>query len=139
MKLTTSFGQIKILSTNIAEIIINEGIEISLEMVEEYDTLMAKNFNGNYAVLVNRINHYSYAYEALISVGSAQHLIAVAAIDYGEISDQRSREIKSVRQMDNLNIKEFSGLELGRASAINWLNEQLENVANNAKISQQWR
>lgn len=132
MKLITSFGQINLISANIAEVIINKNIEISLEMVEEYDALMAKYFHGNYAVLVNRLNHYRYAYEALICAVSAQHLIAVAVINYGAVSDRRTREIKSVRQMDNLNIQEFSGLELGRESAVKWLNEQLENIASNA-------
>jgi len=125
MKLTTSFGQINFISSNVAEIIINKNIEISLEIVDEYDALMAKQFAGNYAILVNRVNSYRYAYEALLCVGSAQHLKAAAIINYGTASEQRTKDLKSIRHMDNLNIKEFSGLELGRESAINWLNEQL--------------
>jgi len=139
MKLTTSFGQINIISKNIAEVIINNDTEISLEIVDEYDTLMAKHFTNNYAILVNRINDYRFAYEALLCVGSAQHLKAAAIINYGTASQQRTKDLNSIRHMDNLNIKEFSGLELGRESAINWLNEQLEKVDINAKLPQQFR
>ena len=61
MKLTTSFGQINLIATNIAEVIINNNIEITLEIVDEYDALMAKHFTQNYALLVNRINSYSFS------------------------------------------------------------------------------
>ena len=125
MKLTTSFGQINLIAPNIAEVIINENIEITLEIVDEYDALMAQHFSGSYAVLVNRINSYRFAYEALLCIGSEQNLKALAIINYNKASEQQTRDLKSVRHMDNLNIKEFSGLELGRENAIHWLNEQL--------------
>tara|TARA_R110002167_G_scaffold159205_1_gene354748 strand:+ start:11709 stop:12116 length:408 start_codon:yes stop_codon:yes gene_type:complete len=125
MKLNTSFGQINFLDANIAEVIINENIEITLEIVDEYDALMAQHFSGSYAVLVNRINSYRFAYEALLCIGSEQNLKALAIINYNKASEQQTRDLKSVRHMDNLNIEEFSGLELGRENAIHWLNEQL--------------
>ncbi|MGB1261654.1 MAG: hypothetical protein ACPG52_01995 [Cognaticolwellia sp.] len=125
MTLNTSFGQINLISPNIAEIIINKDIEVTLELIDEYDALMAKHFSGNYAALVNRINSYSYSYEALLCVGSAQRLIATAIISYGVENEHQTTNLTSVRHMDNLNIKEFSGLELGRDSAIAWLNKQL--------------
>tara|TARA_R110000737_G_scaffold236632_1_gene249016 strand:- start:3929 stop:4348 length:420 start_codon:yes stop_codon:yes gene_type:complete len=136
MKLTTSFGEINILPKNIAEVIINKDIEISLEFVDEYDALMAKNFSGHYAVLVNRINRYHYAYEALLCVGSAQNLKAAAIINYGSESELQTENLKSVRHMDSLNIKEFSGLELGRDSAINWLIEQLAQANKSEQVLQ---
>jgi hypothetical protein len=136
MKLNTSFGQINFLDTNIAEVIINENIEITLEIVDEYDALLTKRFSGNYAVLVNRINSYSFAYEALLCVGSAENLKALAIINYNKASEQQTKELISVRHMDNLNLKEFSGLELGRDNAIHWLNEQLTAINKNEAIVQ---
>lgn len=130
MSITTSFGQIKIISPNIAELIINQGVEISLELVEKYDAIMSEKFNEGYAVLVNRINNYSYAYEALLCIGSAKNLKAAAIINYSAANEQQTKDLKSIRHMDNLNIKEFSGLELGRDNAINWLKEQLTQNVN---------
>ena len=139
MKLTTSFGQINIISSCIAEVIINQDVEITLELLEEYDAIMAKKFTGNYAVLVNRINNYRYAYEALLCAGSAQNLRAAAIIEYGTNSEQRTQDLKSIRAMDNLNIKEFSGLELGREKAIAWLDEQLTEINDREKTTQSSR
>ncbi len=131
MKFITSFGQINLLTTNIAEVIINDKIEVTLEIVDEYDALMAKHFAINYAILVNRINSYSFSYEALLCVASAQNLKALALINYRAENAQQTQNLKTIRHMDNLNIKEFSGLDLGRENAIKWLNEQLENANKN--------
>lgn len=125
MNINTHFGQIKLISPNIVEVVISQGIEISLELLEEYEGLMSEYFTDNYAILVNRLNNYSYAYEALLCIGSAQNLKAAAIINYGVAVAQQTKDLKSIRHMDNLNIKEFSGLELGRESAIAWLEEQL--------------
>ncbi|AZQ83940.1 hypothetical protein EKO29_07885 [Colwellia sp. Arc7-635] len=125
MKITTSFGLINIISANIAEIIVNEDVEITLEIVDEYDAVMAQTFPGNYAILVNKINNYRYAFEALLTIASAENQKATAIISYGIESEQQTTDLKTVRRIDNLNMKEFSGLNLGRASAIKWLNEQL--------------
>lgn len=136
MRITTSFGQIKLISPNIAEVVINQGVEISLELVEEYDAIMNQHFTENYAVLVNRINSYSYAYEALLCIGSAKNLTAAAIINYSMANEQQTKDLQFVRHMDNLNIKEFSGLELGRESAISWLEQQLSTVENNETAEQ---
>jgi hypothetical protein len=125
MKITTSFGLINIISANIAEIIVDEDVEITLEIVDEYDAIMAQTFPGNYAILVNKINNYRYAFEALLTIASAENQKATAIISYGAESEQQTVDLKSVRRIDNLNMKEFSGLNLGRACAIKWLNEQL--------------
>ena len=134
MNFITRFGHIKIITPNIAEIVINHGIEVSLEIVEEYEALMSEHFSDNYATLINRINNYSYAYEALLCVGSAKNLKAVAVINYGLDNEKQSKNVNIVQHIDKLNIKLFSGLELGRAHAIDWLNAQLTKASNNAKV-----
>lgn len=128
MHLTTSFGQIKFISSRLAEVIINQDVEVSIEFVEEYDAIMKTHFREPYAVLVNRINNYSYTYEALLCIGSAQNLKAAAIINYGATNARQAKDLQSVRQIDKLTIKEFSGLELGRESAIEWLEAQLHNA-----------
>lgn len=92
---------------------------------------MAKHFTQNYALLVNRINSYSFSYEALLCVASAQNLKALALINYRAENEQQTQNLKSARHMDNLNIKEFSGLELGRENSVKWLNKQLEDANKN--------
>lgn len=135
MQLKTSFGQINILSKRIAEVIVNQDIEITIELVEEYDEIMNQQFTGTFAVLVNRINNYTYSYEALLCLGSAQNLRVAAVISYGASNETQTKNLYSARHMDNFNIKEFSGLELGRDDAIIWLNEQLD-ALENSEITQ---
>ena len=134
MNFTTSFGHVKIISSNIAEIVINHGIEISLEVMEEYETLMNKHFTDHYATLINRINNYSYAYEVLLCIGSIKNLKAVAVINYGIENKQQAKDISAVHHVDNLNIKLFSGLELGRDNAIDWLKGELAKTCNNSEM-----
>ncbi len=133
MLLTTSFGQIEFISENIIEIIIKQNIEITLESMDEYENLMSKYVSGNYAVLVNRINRYSFTFEATLCVGSAENLKAAAIISYDNNNEPHTENLKSIRHMDNLNIKEFSGLELGREKAIKWLEDQLVTINKNQK------
>jgi hypothetical protein len=128
MNFNTSFGQVKLISSNIVEVIISQDIEVSLELVDEYELIMNKHFTENYAVLVNRVNNYSYAYEALLCIGSSKNLKAAAIINYGKANAQQTKNLQSIRRTDKLNVKEFSGLELGRDSAIDWLKEQLTNT-----------
>lgn len=128
MHLITSFGQIRFISSRLAEVIINQGVEVSIELVEEYDAIIKKHFHEPYAVLVNRINSYSYTYEALLCVGSTQNLKAAAIINYAAATAQQAKGLQSVHQIDKLIIREFSGLELGRESAIEWLEAQLHNT-----------
>ena len=133
MILTTSFGQIEFISENIIEIIIKQNIEVTLEFMDEYEDLMSKYVKGNYAVLVNRINRYSFTFEAILCVGSAENLKAAAIISYDNKHELQTENLKTIRHMDNLNIKEFSGLELGREKAIRWLEAQLAVMNKNHK------
>ena len=55
-----SFCTINICADNIAEVIIDENIEVSIEMVEEHDEFLCSIFKGSFGVLVNKINTYSY-------------------------------------------------------------------------------
>ncbi|WP_019026178.1 hypothetical protein [Colwellia piezophila] len=120
-----SFADINIISDSIAEIIIDEGVEISIEMVEEYDNFLACIFNGNYGVLINKINHYSYSLGAQFIMGSSENIVAIAAVNYTEQGKKSSKDIASRRTIDQLNLRTFSGLNLGWQDAITWLHLEL--------------
>lgn len=127
MKKILSFGFINILSENIAEIIINNNVVITLEMVDEYDQFLAEHFKGDFGLLINRINHYSYTFEAKLSIDSLEGLKAMAVVYYNEMSKESTNNILQTREVDNFNLKLFSGLELGWQSGLDWLNKELKN------------
>jgi len=122
-----SFADVNIISDSIAEVIIDEGIEVSIEMVEEYDNYLACIFNSNYAILMNKINNYSYSPEAQFIMGSTKSIIAIAAVNYNEQGRKSSKAITQKRIVDRLNFRTFSGLELGWQDAITWLKQELAN------------
>ena len=64
MKHKLSFGYITLLSENIAEVVVNRNVVMTLEMVDEYDYFLKCHFNGDFGLLINKINQYSYTFEA---------------------------------------------------------------------------
>jgi len=126
-----SFGYIKKLSEHVAEVIINNDIEVTIEMVEELDNLLSSLFSKKFGLLVNKINHYAYTYEAQLSIGSLEKMCAIAVVHYHPKSAQSTKQVKALRANDNWNIKEFSGLELGYHQALVWLDRQLKYAINN--------
>ena len=128
MKYTLSFGFINLISDNIAELMIDEGVVMSLEMCEEYDEFLLNYFEGPFAVLVNKIHNYTFTYEASLHVASVENLKAVAVITYDQLNLDKARDLLERRKHDELNVKNFSGLHMGRNKAIEWLEEELSKV-----------
>ncbi len=121
-----SFADINIISDSIAEIIIDEGVKVSIEMVEEYDNFLACIFKGNYGVLINKVNNYSYSPEAQFIMGSSENIVAIAAVNYTEQGNASSKEIAGRRAIDQLNVMTFSGLNLGWQEAMSWLQHEID-------------
>jgi len=125
MKHKLSFCTINMLGDAIAEVIVNGEFEISLEMVEELEAFYTEHFTKPFGVLINKINHYHYAFEAKLSIGSHEHLKAIAVVNYSEKSKKVTEDIAQVRKMDGWNLQSFSGLDLGWQQAHDWLKKEL--------------
>tara|TARA_R110000737_G_scaffold318924_3_gene329933 strand:- start:333 stop:743 length:411 start_codon:yes stop_codon:yes gene_type:complete len=125
MKHRLSFGYFTLLAENIVEVTIDEGIELSLEMIEECDIFFKAHIFGDFGMLINRINEYTYSYEAQLTIGSYQGLKAIAFVYYSENSKQIIEDINLTRAPDNWNSCIFSGLELEWQQALQWLQGEL--------------
>ncbi|MBL4822815.1 MAG: hypothetical protein JKX90_04735 [Colwellia sp.] len=125
MKHQLSFATITRLTDSIAEIIVNKDVEISLEMTEEFHQFLVANFNGDFGILVNKIYHYTYAFEAKLTLGSASNMKAIAVVFYNQAGSKTTDALLEVRAQDGLNLKLFSGLELGIKQGLDWLKEEL--------------
>lgn len=128
MKQRLSFGYISILADNIVEITVDEGVEISLEMIEESQRFLDSQLSNSFSMLINQVNDYTYSYEAQLSVASHENLVAVAFVYFSDFSKRVSETLNARRVHDNLNTKMFSGLELGWQEAITWLTDEM-NIA----------
>lgn len=120
-----SFASINIVSTKIVEVIVNQGIEISLEMSEEYDDFLTQHFQGNFALLINKINNYDFSFEAKLSMASHKDLIAIAVVTYDDEGRKSVGKLADLRERDGWNLRVFNGLNLGRQDSVDWLNSEL--------------
>jgi len=116
------------LDENIAEIIVNKSVEISIEMVEEYDEFLLTHFSSDFGLLINKINDYNYSFEAKLSIASNEHLKVMAVVNYSNESEELTQKIKNLRAVDDWNLKNFSGLDLGWQQAYDWLKEELSTL-----------
>lgn len=129
MKHQLDFGRINIINNNIAEIVINKDVDLSIEMMEQCEKIYSECFTGNFGLLVNKINGYRYMYETMLTVGSNTKMKAIAIVNYNNEGLTQSNRIIKLREMDELNIKNFSGLELGWQQAFDWLNKELSGIS----------
>ena len=120
-----SFAKINILNENVAEVIIDQDVVISLEMAEEYDGFLTSIFSNNFALLVNKINQYDFSFEAKLSMASHDNLTAIAVVTYDEESKAAVEEVSAMRQLDGWNLKVFDGLNLGWQEGLDWLQGEL--------------
>lgn len=123
-----SYATVNMLDDNLAEVVVDKNITVSLEMVEELEAFFTKNFTEPFALLVNKINDYQYSFEAMTCMASHELLTAFAVINYHDVQQDPINQVLELRAMDELNIKVFSGLELGWQEGKNWLIEQLAEV-----------
>jgi len=121
------FALINKVNDHIAEIIIDKDIVLTIEKTEELEIFLCAFFNSDFGLLMNKINHYSYTLEAQLSLCSREQMKAIATVFYNEKGSKTTQDIVRLRANDKLNVKEFSGLELGRQHALLWLESALIN------------
>lgn len=121
-----SFGcTINHLESNIAEVIVDSGVDLSIEMVEELDNYLKSFYPHDFALLVNKKNKYTYTYEAQLCLASLEHQRALAIL-YHDLQNEHIPPLLSQRvTLDDINVKIFPATKLGQNSAIDWLKEIL--------------
>jgi hypothetical protein len=128
-----SFAKINFISNDIAEVIVDNNIEVTIEMVEEFDAFLSVCDHANIGLLINRIHTYSYTFEAKLCLYSHHKMKAIALVYYSPQCRQSTLDIVNLRFMDPLNIKMFSGLDLGWQQAQEWLEQELHLLSDLSK------
>ena len=117
-----SFCKINKLNDSIAEVIVNEGVEVNSDMVEEYHGWLAANLKPPYGLLINRINQYSYDFDAQIKIGDLPEIKAITVVVYSKISEAATRVLMHLPRRNRWNIEMFHE----RIIALEWLADELE-------------
>jgi len=90
-----SFAQIVILRSDIAEFIVNDGIEINIAMVNEYHEFLLSHLKKPFSLLINKLNCYSYDFEAQTQLANLTEVNAMAVVTYTKASELATRSLSS--------------------------------------------
>jgi len=111
------FAKIIILREDIAEVIINDGIEMDVNMVEQYHNFLLSHLHAPFSLLVNKINAYSYDFPAQEKIASLKEINAMAVVAYNLTTEITTETLASYPRDVKWNLKIFSN----RDEALSWL------------------
>ncbi len=117
---TFSFATIILHEEDLAEIIVHEGVEMNVDLVEKVYQFLLSNLKTPISLLFNRLHSYSYSFEAQQYMGILPQIRAIAQVAYGPRSTQIAEFITKVSGKSHGNIRIFNAYEV----ALQWLKNQ---------------
>ena len=110
------FAEIIILKDNLAEVIINRGVLMDMEMVKEYHDFLLKHLKAPFSLLINKKHPYTYTYKAQTEIANLEE-IDFMAVFVERFTAKRSTEFLISINKDKWNIKTF----MVKSEALEWL------------------
>ena len=124
------FAKIIILSDSIAEVIINENVEMTLAMVEHYHEFLLSHLVSPFSLLINKVNNYTYSFDAQINLATLNEINVMAVVAYTRSTKISTEYLKtSVPRKKDWNLKIYSD----REEALNWLQLEQENITGRSR------
>jgi hypothetical protein len=120
------FAKIMIIRDDIAEVIINEGVEMTKDMVEQYHGFLLSHLKPPFSLLVNKVNAYSYDFEAQAILGTLKEINAMAVVAYNRTTRITTEMLASYPREVKWNLRIFSN----RDKALSWLLSEQSTVRN---------
>lgn len=118
------FAKIVILEKDLAEVLINEGVEMNAEMVDAYHDFLLTHLQAPFSLLINKINAYTYDFEAQERLATPAQINAMAVVTYNRISAMTTRSLASIPRSRKWNLRIFSD----RSAALEWLRSEQDRV-----------
>lgn len=119
-ELTLPFGKVNIIQNNIAEAIIDDSVVINLEKLTLFHKALLAHFkNQRFSLLVNKVNSYTYEFEAQRNVGKLKEIDKTAIVAYSQNAKLASIIIMGINKDKDWNVKMF----VDRQDAMDWLLE----------------
>jgi hypothetical protein len=112
-----SFAKIIILDDNIAEVVVNEGVTMDVEMVEQYHEFLLSHLRAPFSLLINKVNSYTYDFDAQNKLATLKEINAMAVVAYNQITRLITESLASYPREVRWNLKVFSN----RDEALAWL------------------
>lgn len=112
-----SFGYINIIEPNLAEVIIDDEVEMDEKMIDEYHEFLLAYLKSPFSLLINKQNSYTYTFEAQRMIANLNEIQAMAVITKTIITEMTTEVLINMNRDKEWNIKIFQK----REEALNWL------------------
>ena len=120
-----SFAKIIIISDSIAEVIINEHVEMTLAMVKQYHEFLLSHLVSPFSLLINKVNAYTYDFDAQVNLATLEEINAMAVVAYTRSTKISTEYLtSSVPRTVEWKLKIYSN----RDEALNWLILEQDNL-----------
>ena len=113
-------GRIIKYDNEIAEVIVDDGIVIDMDMVNEYHNWIEHNLSNPCMLLINKQNPYTYTFEAQKEIANLEQIKAMAVVVYNRVSELTTRDLASFPRDHQWNLQIFDS----RHDAMIWLEGQ---------------
>ena len=115
-----SFGEIKILDKNLAEVIVDEGVLFDEVMVDEYHDFLLNSLTPPFFLLINKKHSYTYTFNAQKIIANLKEIKAMAVLLSTHGGEMSTRTLMNINGNYKWNIELFQN----RVEALKWLKGQ---------------
>lgn len=119
------FAKIVLLQEDMAEVIVNDGVAMDVGMVNQYHKYLLTHLRSPFSLLINKINSYTYDFDAQIELATLVEINAMAVVSYNRITKVTTETLASYPRDKMWNLKVFSN----REEALVWLLSEQQNLA----------
>ena len=119
------FAKIIVLDKDLAEVLIDDGVEMNTAMVAAYHDFLLAHLQAPFSLLINKINAYTYDFEAQGSLATLEQINAMAVVTYNRISMISTESLAAMPRSKEWNLRIFSD----RDEALAWLRSEQIRVA----------
>ena len=116
------FAKIILLRDDIAEVMINDGVKMDIAMVEQYHDFLLSHLRAPFSILVNKINSYTYDFDAQEKLATLKEINAMAVVAYNPVTEITTEILASYPRNVKWNLRIFSN----RDDALTWLLSEQE-------------
>ena len=115
-----AFGTIIVINNNLAEVIVDEGVEMTEALVNEYHNFLLQNLVAPFLLLINRKYSYSYTFKAQRLIGKLKEIKAIAVVIGTSGALMSTETLINLNKDSDWNIYVFQK----REKALEWLDSQ---------------
>jgi hypothetical protein len=116
------FARIVLLRDDIAEVIVNQNVEMDSAMIDAYHAFLVGHLRAPFSLLINKINTYSYTFEAQRKLVAIPEINAMAAVVYSQTSQLATEALARQQRGRTWNLRIF----YNREEALAWLEAEQE-------------